>query len=297
MRRAATRRGGWTGRLLSCLWLVPLLLPVGVAQAHGDEHARIEALGQRIAAEPDNVSWRLRRAELLRSHHQWADAEADLNRVRELVAGTPAGTQVWRLPLVRLRLDQGRPADALALLTPPPDAGSEPPDGSAEADLRLHLRAQALSALGRYAEAAALRATRVAMLNAPEVGDYLDWADEAARAGDPSASLRALDAGLERLGPLVVLQRRAVELAQAQRRWPEALTRLAPLLEASPRKEGLWLWRAQIERQAGLPAQALTSLAEAAAALDRLPPAQSSTTAMASLRTQIEAERRLAESR
>ena len=297
MKRAATSRGGWTRCLVSCLWLAPLLVPVGVAQAHGDEHARIEALGRRIAAEPDNVPWRLRRAELLRSHHQWADAEADLNRVRELVAGTPVGTQVWRLPLARLRLDQGRPADALALLEPPSDANSEPLDGSDEAGLRLHLRAQALSALGRYTEAAALRAARVAMLNAPEVGDYLDWADEAARAGDPAASLRALDAGLERLGPLVVLQRRAVELAQAQHRWPEALARLAPLLETSPRKEGLWLWRAQIERRAGLSAQALTSLAEAAAALDRLPPAQSGTTAMASLRAQIEAEQLLVAAR
>jgi predicted Zn-dependent protease len=279
------RRAG-AGIGLSGAWLVAVALHASVAQAHGDAHARIAMLSQRIAAEPDNVSWRLRRADLFRSHHQWAEAESDLARVREL---TP-DANTWRLPLARLRLDQGRPADALAVLDPASDAASQP-DASDAVGLRL--RAQALSALGRYAEAAALQAARLAILDAAEVGDYLDWAGDATRAGDVAMGLRALDAGMQRLGPLVVLQRRAVEIEQGQRHWPEALARLATLLQSSPRKEGLLLWRAQIERQADLPAQALASLAEASAALDLLPPAPRTASAMTTLRAQIEAERRL----
>lgn len=278
------RRAG-AGVSLSGACLIAVALHASLAQAHGDTHASIALVSQRIAAEPDNLSWRLRRAEMFRSHHQWSDAERDLAHVRERA---PDAT-VWRLPLARLRLDQGRPADALAVLAP-----VSPPDASDAVRLRLH--AQALSALGRYAEAAALQAARLAVLDAPEVGDYLDWAGDATRAGDVAMGLRALDAGMQRLGPLVVLQRRAVEIEQGQRHWPEALARLATLLQSSPRKEGLLLWRAQIERQADLPAQALASLAEASAALELLPPAPRTASAMTTLRAQIEAERRLVSS-
>jgi predicted Zn-dependent protease len=262
---------------LSGACLVAIASHASLAQAHGDGHARIGVLSQRIAAEPDKLSWRLQRAELLRSHHQWAEAESDLVRVRELASDA----RTWRLPLARLRLDQGRPADALALL----DTGAD--------EVILRLRALSLRALGRYAHAATEQAARLAILEVPEVGDYLDWADDAARAGDAATALRALDTGMQRLGPLVVLQRRAVDIEQSQRHWSEALARLATLLQSSPRQEGLLLWRAQIERQADLTARAKASLAEASAVLERLPPAQRSAPAMASLRAQIDAEQGL----
>jgi predicted Zn-dependent protease len=271
---------------LSGAWLLAVALHASVAQAHGDAHERIAVLSQRVNADPDNLSLRLRRADLYLSHRQWADAERDLAHVRE--RAPEANT--WRLPLARMRLDQGRPADVLALLAPVLNA--EAPSGASDA-VGLRLLAQAHSALGQYAQAATVQAARLAILDAPEVGDYLEWADDAVRAGEASTGLQALDAGLQRLGLLVVLQRRAVEIEQAQRHWPEALARLATLLHSSPRKEGLLLWRAQIERQAGLPAQALASLAEATAAVDLLPVVPRTASAMTILRSQIDAERRL----
>lgn len=71
---------------------------------------------------------------------------------------------------------------------------------------------------------------------------YLERARALAAAGAPhiATALRGLDAGIEKLGPLVTLQLYAVELESQKKQYDRALARLDTVASQSPRQEQ-WL--------------------------------------------------------
>jgi len=69
--------------LVVCAAAVLLAFPP-LARAHGDLDLQISALTAAIVKEPANVELFLRRAELHRLHGDWASAQRDIDRSREL---------------------------------------------------------------------------------------------------------------------------------------------------------------------------------------------------------------------
>ena len=65
---------------LAALALIAALCLPPRAAAHGDLHAVIESLTERIAANPEDCALYYSRAELYRLHQDWAEAKADFDR-------------------------------------------------------------------------------------------------------------------------------------------------------------------------------------------------------------------------
>jgi predicted negative regulator of RcsB-dependent stress response len=82
--------------------------------------------------------------------------------------------------------------------------------------------------------------------------------------------LRALDEGIERLGPLVALELPAIEIELAEGRWERALARVDRLAAQSPRQERWQTRRGDILLAAGRPAEARRAYLEARASIRSL---------------------------
>ena len=234
--------GGSPG--FSALLLFALILPAA-AHAHGPLETRIAALGRRIAEDPGDAELLLRRGELHRRQRSWALALADLDRAAEL------DRDHSEIVLLRGKtlLDAGRAADAdaaferyLAILPDDPavsdpavsdPAVSDPAvsdsavSDSAVSDPALRdrrgsaliLRGHANRRLGRPLAAAAHYRGAVDLAAKPGPQAFLDCARAYEAAGNAylDAALGCLEDGLERLGPVVSLERYAIELGAGKR--------------------------------------------------------------------------------
>ena len=225
-------------------------------------------MNRRILEAPDHARHRLRRGELLRLHGEnhpdeaarfWARAEEDFAKGLALEPGLRA----IHLALGRLRLAAGRPADALAPLER--FLRDEPDHGEA----RLYL-ARALAGAGRREDAATAYAR--ADVAAPDV--YLERAELLVAMGRRDDALRVLEDGLERLGALVVLDLKALEIETALGRQEAALARVDRRLAGPGRLEEWHLRRAEILARLGRTSEARSSADAALACLRALPPAR-----------------------
>jgi hypothetical protein len=88
-------------------------------------------------------------------------------------------------------------------------------------------------------------------------------ADALLAAGEPEAALEALDEGLARLGPVVALASRAIEIERARGRADATLERLDRLAAFASRQETWLTRRAEILEEAGRPAEARAAWAAA----------------------------------
>src|SRR5882672_3845037 len=139
-----------------------LALLVSPGAAHETVGASIEAISQRLRAEPANAALLLRRAELHRLAGAWESAEDDLNRAEFLKASLP-GLAFARASLA---MDRGDARAALrALDGAPPEPG--------EAGAWFTLRARALAAEQRTPEAIAAWTEALRSLAHPQPDDFL----------------------------------------------------------------------------------------------------------------------------
>ena len=137
----------------------------------------------------------------------------------------------------------------------------------------LLTQAQVLVKLGWGVEAVRFLDRALARHPQPEPDHYLARVDVLVALGDAhlDRAIRGLDQGMRRLGPVVSLEDRAIELELRLKRFDRALARIKRQGQVSLRKD-LWLARrADILAQAGRPAQARRARQQALEAMQSLP--------------------------
>ena len=252
------------------------LVFVGPASGHGDIHERIQDLTVKMESDGGTSALYLKRGELHRLHRDWDRALADYAEAEKLSDDLP------HLPYLkgRLWLEAGQPAKAVPYL----DAFLERTPRHVDA---LLVRSRSLGKMGRFREAVSDLDTAIPLHSRPTPEYFLERAQLQIRMGDVPAALRGLDAGLERLGPIVSLIDFAIDLEVEDRRYEPALERLdsLPLIL---RKQPAWIARgAGILVQAGRSKEAVQEYQLALQAIDDLPPHRSQARAFLEVREQI----------
>ena len=239
------------------------------ALAHGDLTWRIAEATADIERElkkpvdgHERAKVFLARGELYRLSRLWEKATRDYDLAQAYDPKLPA------IPLARGRMffESGRPAQARSIL---------------EDFLRLFpghpqalaLHGQVLVALGFGARAVESLDRALEQLDQPEPDHYLARADILAGLGGKQLprALQGLDQGIARLGPLVSLDTRAIELELALGHYDRALRRIDRQAAATIRKD-IWLARrAEVLDRAGRRRQARDARQEALRIMTTLP--------------------------
>jgi len=265
-------------RLCLQRWLLVALLALGgagapaTAFAHGDLHDQIAALTERMKSVPAGsiklAVLYLHRGELHRLHGEFKEAEADFDTAAKL---DPERKQdkLRDLDLARgrLYLDWGKPTQAKEALDRYVARHGDHPAG-------LISLAQALVKLGWGIEAVAHLDRAIAKHPQPEPDHFIGRAEILEKLGAKhlDRAVVGLDEGIRRLGPVVTLEAKAIDLEIKLKRWSSALRRVDLLHDGQPRKD-IWLARkAEILDLAGQPQRAAQARRKALAAHDKLPP-------------------------
>lgn len=232
------------------------ILAAATASAHPEIENALVILNAQIAAAPGDADLYVQRGELYARHEVWDLAEANYLRAAELAPNHP------RLDRVRgeLELATNHPAAARAHL----DAAlaREPRDPES-----LVLRARALVALKLPKLAVADFNAALPLIATPPPELYL----ERATLLPPAEAIRTLDEGIERLGPAVTLNLRALALEESLGRIDDAVARLDRLAEQSERRETWLKRRGDLLARAGRGREARAAYVSALAAIATLP--------------------------
>jgi tetratricopeptide (TPR) repeat protein len=197
-------------------------------RAHPDIDEALARLNTLLAASPNDADLYLERGELYARHDDLVSAEANYLRAAEL---SPQHPQLPRA-LGALEFANGRLAEARAQF----DAALARNPSDAET---LVLRARTLSALNQRAAALADYNRALTLIENPPPEIFLE---RASLYSSPQEALRSLNEGLERLGPVISLQLRALALEESQGQIDAALKRVDQLADQTERKE-VWLKR------------------------------------------------------
>ncbi|HEX5043734.1 MAG TPA: metallophosphoesterase [Candidatus Polarisedimenticolaceae bacterium] len=252
------------------------LLAAGLGLSESAAHPMLDAQlaraeGALAAAPSDPRAWH-RVAQLHRWRRHWDEAEAAFARARAL----PGAPSELDLDLGRMRLEQGRPEDALVPLSRYIAAHPEDPEG-------WDARGRALEKT-RPEESAAALATALARSAStrPALPDtYLHWARAAEAAGTPASRILAgLDEGAARLQGAIALRMAALDLAERHGLVEEALARLSNLEADAHRKEPWAARRARLLAGAGRTAEAREAWSRVLAVIDTLPPSRQDSPAL-----------------
>ena len=250
--------------------VVVVLFRPPAAMAHGDldcqvaEVSRVirQAEALRPLPEHELAQMHLDRAELHRLRRDWRRAEADYNRAARY---EPSFHTVERAR-GHMLLDAGRPRQARAALERFLRLRVNDPEG-------LLLHARAMLALGAGARAVELLDRALAELKQPEPDHFIARADILVSLGAEQLpqALAGLDAGVARLGPIVSLDTRAIEIELQLGRYESALARVERQAAATVRKDIWHARRADILDRAGRTEQARAARREALRSLAALP--------------------------
>lgn len=250
------------------LWAV--LLMAGTASAHGDLDEQIRTADKLLEKSPRDARLHFKRGELrrfrLEEHRETRDrelAEKDYDRTLELDPAYADRVDLERGKLWLLAKLYPRAEAALdRLLERQPDH----PDGRI-ARARVRFQQGKLEGAVEDYDRAISKGPR------PRPQYYLERAEALVQQGEEhvAEAIRGLDDGVRRLGPLVTLHFRAIELEVASGRYDSALGRLDALMPQFARKDSLLARRGDILKKAGRSEEARKAYAAALAAIERLP--------------------------
>jgi len=242
--------------MLRAFVLAAALMPAAL-RAHPEIEAALARLNTALAAHPADATLYLERGNLYAKHADALAAEANYLRAAELTPNLPGLARArGALALAARSFREALLHLDRALALDPRDA--EACIHRARASVALDLRPAARADLDR------------ALALLPQPGPEL-FLERAALAPSPAEALRVLDTALARLGPIHILQLRALALEEAAGLTDAALARLAALTAQSERKE-IWLKRrGDLLTRAGRAAEARAAYAAARAEIEALP--------------------------
>jgi tetratricopeptide (TPR) repeat protein len=249
-----------------------------IVAAHDDVDHQIATVTVRIAAEPRDAELYLKRGELYRARGRWQAALEDYDRAARL---DPA-LDVVDLVRGKLFLEKGdAPASRRALDR---FIGAHPEHSEG----RL-ARGRALVKVGERALAVEDFTRAIELSSAPPPEAYLERSDALAAEGRQriDEAVGGLDQGIAKLGPLAVLELRAIDLELERKRYDAALDRLERIARQSHRQETWLARRSEILEIAGRKDEAQATAKAALAAIDALPASHRATRAMDGLRARI----------
>ena len=268
-------------------WLVSSLILAAAScvfpvHAHLGVSEEIEGVTARIEDDPDAPELYLLRGDLHRLNGHWSEAVADFNKVQQLDRDNAAAD----LGLGRTWLDRGQYKKAVKHLN---QALARQPDNVRS----LVTRAKAFRLLGKPLSAARDYNQAISTFNdpgkpLPEYYFECARAYESAGASYLGAAVQILDAGINKLGNIRILEDYAVDLERKRSNYQAALQRLDRIINQSTRKESLLIKRGDILLEAGQPAQAEADFAAARDAIDALPAQRRHNRAMKQMRSAID---------
>ncbi len=258
--------------LMAVWWAVPITL-----HAHPAIEARLAGVNERLAADSRNGELYLKRAEIHRSHEDWAAALADYQRAEQLAPDLEIDFYRGRMWLDAKRLDLAQSTLDQFLRIKPNHVRA------------LRVRAQVLAQRGEPLAAADDLDKVITRFETPMPDLYLERAQLLAAAGSAhiDRALRGLDEGIARFGPVVTLIQFAVDLQSKQRQYEAALDYI-DMLPARVKDSPLWIARrGDVLLAAGRSEDAKDTYAAALAAIERLPNQRRSARAMATLENRL----------
>ncbi len=239
-----------------------MALLVAVARGHGDRREHLAHLDAKIEADPNSAPLLLERAAAHRRLGRYDASLADLDRVSSL---SPDNHQAhFQRGLTLLRAGETAEAEAAlrGYLESVPDS----------APGRIAL-AEALTAQGKHLAAAGEYTLAIAAQPTPVPDHYLARALAYRAAGEAYLQLavEGLDEGMATMGPLITLQRLAINIEHDRGNHVGALARIDRVLAAAPRKETWLVNKGRILNSMGQEAEAIDTFRLARAALQSLP--------------------------
>lgn len=229
----------------TCRLLALVLLcyaPLAPAAAHGDLHEAIERKSRQIEEKPGDILLLFERGMLYQEHGETGQALADFHRVLRL---EPA-YYVCHLPISQLYLAKGLPRKALFHI----NLFLEKEPGNPFGHEAL---ASVYQMMGWDVQAVASLRRMIALKNSNAIrpDDYFRLADGILRAspGSYGEAIAALEEGAQRLGDIISLQSKILDLEIESRRYTEALERIGRIMAPLARKEK---WLAKKEQVLGL---------------------------------------------
>ena len=289
--RARPGQGSWTNTtqwtaartrfrpaLEALLVLVSVAVLVAGARGHGDRNEHLARLDAKIEANPSAVPLLLERSAAHRRLGHYEASLADLDRVLALSPDT------HRVHYLRglTHLGSGSLAEAEASLRR--YLKSKPENAAGHTAL-----AETLTGQGRHVAAGEQYTLAIAAQGVAVPDHYLARAKAYRAAGTPYLGLAVagLDEGMSSIGPLVTLQRLAIEIELDRGDHARAIARIDEVLAKAPRKETWLVRKGRILASAGQEAAALDAFRRANAALESLPVRVRSSPAMTALRETI----------
>jgi predicted negative regulator of RcsB-dependent stress response len=212
-----------------------------VALAHGELLIRIANLTKEINAATNNLpKLYLQRGELYREDQNWVAAAADYDHAQQLDS---------KLPDVdfcrgKMLAQSGQPEAARKILDSVLSRNPNHPKA-------LIARARVFLQLGKPEPAIADYRHGLELDKVPEPEAFQELAHTLAAQKKPGEALQALDKGINKLGPIILLQTEAIQLELDAGKTDAALARLDTIIQREPRKERWQARRGDILLKAG----------------------------------------------
>lgn len=229
--------------------LLCLLMPLSALMAHGDLHEAITRVSKLIEKDPQDVFLYFERGMLYQEHEELEAALADYQRVLSMEPDFNS----CLLQMAQINLLRNRPSHALRQIDE--YLQREPANPFA-----YKTRASIRRRLGEHHLVVADLRTMIALKkeNAIRPEDYFQLSEAILRADlkNYPGAITALEEGIDRLGPVISLQSRLVDLEVLGGRYDDALARIDRIIAALPVKKNWLQKKAEILTLAGRPEEA-----------------------------------------